>query len=215
MKLNSDQLAKTIWDYMLINNKLKKSDLIIGLGSSDTRTAETAAKIYLDGWAPLLVFSGGLGRITKELWNMPEAEKFKQIAIKMGVPEGKILIENKSTNTGENIQFTKDLLNKKNIYPKKIIFVHKPYMERRTLAILKKHWSKIKIIITSPHVSFEDYPFEHKTKEQTINSLVGDMQRMKEYPKRGFQVPQKIPSDVWKAYKQLVDMGYTKHLIND
>ena len=47
---------------------------------------------------------------------MTEAEKFAQIAFNMGVPKDMIIIENKATNTGENISKTKELLNKYNLH---------------------------------------------------------------------------------------------------
>lgn len=43
--------------------------------------------------------------------------------------------------------------------------------------------------------------------------MVGDLQRIKEYPAVGFQIPQDIPSDVWEAYEQLVALGYDEYLI--
>jgi len=91
----------------------------------------------LEGFAPLIVFSGGYGKLTKHIWNTTEAEKFARIAMDMGVPETSILIEDKSSNTGENILFVKDLINNKKIKVQKIIAVNKPYMERRTYAALK------------------------------------------------------------------------------
>jgi len=39
------------------------------------------------------------------------------------------------------------------------------------------------------------------------------MQRIKEYPKKGFQIEQEIPDDVWVAYEFLVEAGYTNRLI--
>ncbi len=43
--------------------------------------------------------------------------------------------------------------------------------------------------------------------------MVGDLQRIKEYPKLGFQIVQEIPDEVWNAYEKLVAAGYNKHLI--
>jgi hypothetical protein len=43
--------------------------------------------------------------------------------------------------------------------------------------------------------------------------MVGDLQRIKVYPEKGFQISQDIPDDVWKAYEELVRLGYTKHLV--
>jgi hypothetical protein len=45
--------------------------------------------------------------------------------------------------------------------------------------------------------------------------MVGDMQRIIEYPKRGYQVEQEVPRDVLKAYDFLIQAGYDKQLINE
>jgi uncharacterized SAM-binding protein YcdF (DUF218 family) len=74
------------------------------------------------------------------MWTEPEADQFAAIAIKMGVPERSIFVENKSTNTGENILFTQQLLAHKNLDPQSFILVQKPYMERRSYATFKQYW---------------------------------------------------------------------------
>src|SRR5687768_10104977 len=98
--------AKILWDYHHMNHQLEKADCILALGSHDLRVADRAAELYLEGWAPLVVFSGGLGNFTEGMWTESEADKFAAIAVRLGVPESSILIENKSSNTGQNIQFT-------------------------------------------------------------------------------------------------------------
>ena len=155
--LHINSLAKTIWDYHLLNHKLEKADCILVLGSHDLRVAERGAQLFLDGFASLLLFSGGLGNLTKEIWDEPEADKFAKVALKMGVPDENILIENKSTNTGENIKFSYNLLKEKRIISKNIILVQKPYMEKRTYATFVKQWPEqnVKISVTSPQISFE------------------------------------------------------------
>src|SRR5438309_7286482 len=99
-------LAQKLWDYHHMNHQLRKADCILVLGSIDLRVADRAAEIYLESWAPVLIFSGGFGRITKGMWKETEADLFAAIAVKKGVPEKAILKENRSTNTGENILFT-------------------------------------------------------------------------------------------------------------
>lgn len=206
-------LAKRLWDYHHVNHDLEKADCILVLGSHDTRVAERAAELYLQKWAPLLIFSGGLGRLTEGVWTETEADLFAKIAINKGVPREAILIENKSTNTGENILFTRQLLIENKIDPQSFIVVQKPYMERRSFATFKKHWPGKKLIVTSPQISFENYPTAEIPAEQVINIMAGDLQRIKVYAEKGFQIYQEIPSDVWKAYEQLVASGFDEHLI--
>lgn len=207
------QLAKIVWDYHRMNTPLQKADCIFALGSHDTRVAERAAEIYLEGWASLLIFSGGLGRLTKDAWKESEANLFARIALQKGVPEENILIEDRSTNTGENILFTKELLKEKGLDPQSFILVQKPYMERRTFATFQKQWPGKIVYVTSPQISFDAYPNAETPIERVINIMVGDLQRIRIYAETGFQIHQDIPDEVWNAYEQLVILGFDKQLI--
>src|SRR5215217_6598860 len=102
--------ANLLWNYHHMNHVPQPSDCILVLGSHDMRVADRGAELYLQGFAPWLVFSGGLGNFTKETWTSAEADLFAERAIELGVPRDVIIRENKSTNTGENIQFTKQVL---------------------------------------------------------------------------------------------------------
>lgn len=207
------ELAKKLWDYHHVNQSLEKSDCILVLCSHDLRVAERGAELYLQELAPIIIFSGGLGNFTKEIWDEPEADKFATIAMNMGVPREAILIENKSTNTGENILFTQQLLKEQGLDSQSFIVVQKPYMERRSYATFKKLWPDKKLVVTSPQISFEKYPNDEIPLEKVINIMVGDLQRIKIYPEKGFQIFQEIPDDVWQAHEKLIELGYTNHLV--
>ena len=208
------ELAQLLWDYHHVNHTLQKSDCILVLGSHDLRVAERGAELYLAGWAPLLIFSGGLGRLTQEMWSEPEAKKFAKIALEMGVPTEAILIENQSTNTGENILFTQQLLEKEKLTPEKFIVVQKPYMERRSFATFKKHWPQKELMVTSPQISLQDYPNSEISLEELIHIMVGHLQRIQLYPQKGFQIAQEIPPKVEEAFEMLVTLGFDSHLIS-
>jgi uncharacterized SAM-binding protein YcdF (DUF218 family) len=204
---------------MLLHHTLEKADIILTLGSHDIRVAEYSAKLWLDGWAPLLVCSGS-GTVHRDnpAWGnfigTTEAEAFAEVAIKMGVPKDAILIENASQNTGQNYELTTLLLKKRGVTLNKAILVQKPYMERRTYATGKVWWPNVDLIVTSPPISLENYPDRSSsTGEHWIHAMVGDLQRIKVYPTKGFQIYQEIPEEVWNAYEYLVDLGYTKSLI--
>jgi len=202
-----------------MDHELQKSDIILVLCSHDTTVAERGAQLFLEGWAPLLAFTGGLGAITRRLWSDPEADRFARIAIEMGVPEDRILIENRSTNTGENVAFTRDLLRSRGLDPASFILVQKPYMERRTFATFSQVWPGKSVRVTSPQISMDEYlsrySHESLSPDDVISIMVGDLQRIREYPKRGFQIPQEIPDDVWQAYGELVKAGFDRHLLRE
>ena len=98
-----DDWARTLWEYHHVGHALEKADSIIVLGSHDTRVAERGAELFLGGWAPFLLFSGHLGSLTSGMWARPEAEIFADVAVGMGVPRERVLVEARSTNTGENV----------------------------------------------------------------------------------------------------------------
>ncbi len=208
-----DQLSQIIWDYHHLNHKLEKSDLILALGSNDLRVAEHAADLYLQGWSDRLMFSGNVGALTKGKFAKPEAETFADIATGRGVPRSVILTEPESTNTGENIIFSRRVLAEHGLAPEKIILVQKPYMERRAYATFMKNWPGKRLIVTSPPSDWPSYPTAELPKDLVINIMVGDLQRIRDYPAKGFQIEQEIPAEVWLAYKQLIALGYDKHLI--
>ena len=210
-------LAEKIWDYHLMRHQVARADAIMVLCSHDERVAERAAQLFLEGWARLIIFSGGHGAITRSLWSEPEAERFARIAMRLNVPRESILIEPHSTNTGENIAFTKKLLADKGLNPQRFIVVQKPYMERRSYATFRKLWPEKELIVTSPQVSFQNYLAEYTNRSlstaDVVGIMVGDLQRIKLYPARGWQIEQEIPDEVWAAFEDLVRAGYDKYLI--
>lgn len=212
-----DKLANIIWCYQNIKQRLSKVDLILILCSFDIRVAEYAAKLYLKGYAPLILFSGGQAHQDDLLatgWKISEAVKFSRVAIKLGVPSDRILIEDKSTNTGENIIFSYKLLKYRHIKVRKIIIAQKPFMLRRAYGTFKKQWlgARTKIVMTSPPFSFKNYFNRKLSKDKIINIMIGDLQRQQIYAEQGFQIKDDIPLKVWQAYKELVKIGYNKHL---
>jgi uncharacterized SAM-binding protein YcdF (DUF218 family) len=210
-------LAQKLWDYHRLNQELERADAILVLCSYDTSVAERGAQLFLEGWAPLLIFSGGLGAITRNLWSEPEAELFASIARGLGVPPERIVVESRSTNTGENVRFTRRLLAERGLDPASFILVQKPYMERRAYATFKRYWPEKRAVVTSPQSSFEEYLKNHSNRalseDEVVCIMVGDLQRIRLYPEKGFQIPQEIPDEVWAAYDELVRAGYDSHLI--
>ncbi|OAA63805.1 Rossmann-like alpha/beta/alpha sandwich fold protein [Cordyceps fumosorosea ARSEF 2679] len=212
-----DRDAELVYEYHRMGMTLQPADLIFCLGSLDTRVATRAAQLYLDGLAPRIVFSGGLGKLTRDRFSMSEADLFAGLARGMGVPADAILVERASTNTGENVRLTHELLQQQGAgeeMPRSLILVQKPYMERRTWATFRKQWpdEAASVAVTSPQLSWAEYPDEGNPRELVISVMVGDLLRIERYPALGFQVPQEIPPGVMEAAQRLIAAGYDKHL---
>jgi uncharacterized SAM-binding protein YcdF (DUF218 family) len=213
--MSVDDWARTLWDYHHVGHTLEKAECIIVLGSHDTRVAERAAEVFLEGWAPLLVCSGHLGALTRTTWTRPEAEVFADVAVARGVPRDRILVESRSTNTGENVDFSRRLLAERGLTPREAIAVQKPYMERRTLATFARRWPELDVRVTSPRIEFDAYPTDEIRKDDVIHIMVGDLQRLIVYGQKGWSAPQDVPPEVIAAYERLVAAGYTRRLLTE
>ena len=207
---------QVIWDYLSLNESLKKADCIVGFGNFNTDIARRAAELYHAGFAPKILFTGGLGRNTEGLLPEPEAVRFAKVAMECGVPKADIILEPNSTNTKENIVFTREKLESLGLPHDRILGVHQPFMERRIKAAMGVYWPELNFQITSPQVTIPAYLEAAKrqgiTENASISVIVGDFQRMDLYAKLGYQLPQHIPDEAWEAFHQLVAMGYDQQL---
>ena len=207
---------QVIWDYLCLNVKPQKADVIVGFGNFNEDIPRRAAELYLQGYAPRILFTGGLGRNTVGLLPESEADRFARVAIGCGVPDEAIIREDKSTNTAENIIFTRKLLEELNIPHDHILGVHQPFMERRITAAMGVYWPELNFSVTSPQVTIPQYLEAAKvqgiTENASISVIVGDFQRMKLYADKGWQIPQEIPESAWDAFYRLVELGYDKQL---
>lgn len=209
--------AQVLWDYLCLHTPPKKADCIVGFGCYNEDIPRRAAQLYQDGFAPWVLFTGGLGRNTAQMWTESEAERFGRIALAEGVPKNALLLETESANTAENIAYTRDLLTQKGIAVSSILGVHKPYMERRIYAAWKNYWPEMPFEVTSYQQNMAEYletnAARGRSSRATVEMLVGDFQRMDLYAKKGYQIPQEIPDTVWSAFYALVEMGYTAQLV--
>jgi uncharacterized SAM-binding protein YcdF (DUF218 family) len=225
--------AEAVWGYMTMRQPLQRCDLILVLCSNDRRVAEFAARLWLRGWAPRLMFSGGVGELTKGLYGgMSEGAYFARVATDMGVPSSAITVEGSSTNTGENVALSAALVRHEAAEaggwaPTRVLLVQKPFMERRSLATFEAQgrdvWASLgtrSVRVTSPPIPFSSYPLPHTSGaalgldvDGIVSVMAGDLQRIATYPTRGFQSLQAIPASVWAALHTLLAAGYSKHLV--
>lgn len=208
--------VKIIWDFMHMNQEPERADVIVGFGCYDEDIPKRCAELYHQGYAPWVCFSGGLGRNTSGIWSRSEAERFAAVAIAAGVPEEKIILEDRSTNSAENLLFTPKILADRGVRAERIIAVHKPYMEKRLWAAMQVYWPEVRAVYTSPQVTIAEH-IKHAeavgmTAKGVIDTIVGDLQRMVLYAVKGYQVPVDIPAEVRTAFDALVEAGYTGQL---
>jgi len=93
------------------------------------------------------------------------------------------------------------------------MLISKPYMERRAYATARKTWPGVDAVCASEHLSLDDYLKAIGNDKLVIDMLVGDLQRIIEYPALGFAVPQDVPLQVMAAYHRLTGRGYDSRLL--
>ena len=123
-----------------ISQKPDKSDCIVvfagGVGESGRfgqgyeERVERAVELYKNGYAQNLVFSSGYMYLFKEPLVM------KALAVSLGVPQEKIITEEKASNTFENVLYSKEILERYGW--NKILLVSSPYHMLRTKLIFSK-----------------------------------------------------------------------------
>ena len=205
--------AQTLWHYHRLDDELHPVDVAIGLGSHDPGVPAYTADLYHRGLFPLVVFTGANAPTTVERFPRGEAVHYREIAIEHGVPTAAILTETQATNTGENITFTRELLEAEGITPRSVLVTSKPYQQRRAYATVRKLWPNVDVICSAAQQDLDTYIASIGDPDRVVNMLVGDTQRLDLHAQAGFAIAQQIPGEVQAAYGRLVRAGYTTRLI--
>ena len=205
--------AGRLWDYHQMGHTLRPCSVAIGLGSHDLGVADTAVDLYKRGMAPLLVFTGATSPTTRERMPRGEAVHYRERALELGVPGSAVLVEPNARNTGENIRFSRAVLEKAGVDVSSVLLISKPYEERRAYATARKLWPEVEIVSASTPMTLEEYADSIQDARLVIDMLVGALQRLLIYPEQGFMISQPVPDDVLEAYERLCQEGSTSRLL--
>ncbi|MFE0784953.1 hypothetical protein CJD44_19725 [Streptomyces sp. alain-838] len=205
--------ARRVWDYHQMGHTPRPCSVAIGLGSHDLGVADTAVSLYKRGMAPLLLFTGATSPTTRERMPRGEAIHYKERALELGVPSTAILVEPRARNTGENIRFSRELLEKEGAEVASMLLISKPYEERRAYATARKLWPAVEVVSASAPMTLDEYVDSIGDARLVIDMLVGALQRLMIYPEQGFMISQSVPPDVLDAYERLCEAGFTSRLL--
>ncbi|MGW6412890.1 YdcF family protein [Streptomyces vinaceus] len=197
-----------------MGHQARRCSAAIGLGSHDLGVATTSADLYGAGLFPLVVFSGGNSPTTAARFPRGEAVHYRDHALNLGVPAEAILLEPKARNTGQNITLSREVLRENGVEVESLLLISKPYMQRRSYATCRKLWPEVDVICASEPLPFGDYIKSIGDEKLVVDMLVGDLQRVIEYPSLGFAVAQDVPGDVHDAYERLRRASFDSRLIS-
>lgn len=205
--------AQVLWDYHQLEHPLRPCSAAIALGSYDLGVATHVATLYKKNLFPVVVFTGGTSATTVDRFPAGEAVVFREHALSLGVPDHAILVEPAAANTGENFSLSRRLLGERGHVVESIMVICMPYMQRRAYATCAKQWPAVEVVCTSISVGLREYVEGIGDTKLVIDELVGDLQRVMQYPSRGFAVEQVVPSAVTAAYRRLVSAGYDSRVL--
>ncbi|WBW59163.1 YdcF family protein [Klebsiella electrica] len=130
-------------------------DIVVLAGNAVIPTIDAACRLAADVGVPLLI-SGGVGHSTVFLYDAvrndpryrsvpvdgrPEAHILADIAhLFWHIPRDKIVVEDRSTNCGENARFTRERLAATGLAPRAGVVLQDPTMQRRTMATFARVW---------------------------------------------------------------------------
>ena len=92
-------------------------------------------------------------------------------------------------NTAENIRYTRQLLHERSIRPANIVLAVKPFMQRRTWAAMAVEWPEMPATLASPRMTLDEYFTAELTPAKIVNIMMGDLQRVWVYARRGWSAP--------------------------
>ncbi|WP_030898249.1 YdcF family protein [Streptomyces sp. NRRL S-474] len=205
--------ARRVWDYHQMGHSPRPCSVAIGLGSHDLGVADTAVDLYKRGMAPLLLFTGATSPTTRERMPRGEAVHYRERAVELGVPSSDVLVEPRARNTGENIRFSRELLEGAGVEVSSVLLISKPYEERRAYATARKLWPGVEVVSASSPMTLDEYVDSIGDARLVIDMLVGALQRLMIYPEQGFMISQPLPADVLEAYERLCRAGFTSRLL--
>lgn len=137
--MNISDIQK-ITKYIFLNSNFKKADIAFVFGTRHQEAIDKVFEIYREKLVPKVLISGGVNRIT----GRNEVKEMSKKLIELGIQEEDIILEDQSTNSLENVLFSKKIVEEKiglkNL--KRIIVVVKHYHSRRALMTLRKHFPK-------------------------------------------------------------------------
>lgn len=207
--------ARVLYDFLSdMEETADQADIVLAMGSQDLNVPVTAARAFWQRRARWLVCSGGFGKDTAALFREPEAVLFAERCVKLGVPAERILVEDRASNSGENVRFSRALLEKWGIVPRTGVIAAKPYMAKRAWATAAMQWPEVRWSVARSETSFCAYLDQGNGLESVLNLMVGDLQRLRTYAGR-FQVPVEVPEAVWASYERLAGAGYDRYVIRE
>jgi len=119
-----------------LSDPLGHADAIVAISGDTGARAESAIALWKQGYAPVLIFSGG----SSDPESVASAELMKRAAVAAGVPANAIIVEGSSATTEENAQRVAELMKTAGL--RSAILVTSPYHQRRAALLFEREFDR-------------------------------------------------------------------------
>jgi uncharacterized SAM-binding protein YcdF (DUF218 family) len=138
-----------------LSDPLAHTDAIVAISGDTGARAESAIALWKEGYAPLLIFSGG----SSDPQSVASAELMKRAAVAAGVPASAIVVEGASATTEENAQRVAELMKSRGL--RSAILVTSPYHQRRAAILFEREFDRTAL-------SFRNHPADDPDWDATL-----------------------------------------------
>lgn len=196
-------------------------DWVVGLGHFDLGIPRLCGALHLQGLARHIAFAGGLGAGTADL-GQPEADAFLA-ELERTFPRidlADVVLENRSTNTGENFRFLSAELARRapelcrGGQPKSALIIATPIRLRRAILTARKQWPGTELHSLAPVRDWRDDQALYQTKGLSLpRQMLEEIKRLQTYPAQGWIESCNIPADIDTHAKCVSEALQTGQLI--
>ena len=197
------EIVAPLWTFLTVTQAPTRSDVIFVFGSQDLRVAGHAASLYHGGYAPAVLVSGRYGRMTREMFDQPEALVFKDHLVRSGVPSSSVVTECDARNTLENVVHGLDVLRRHGSRLSSALLVAKPFVMRRCAATFAKQAPGVQVRCCPPT---DDIALSiDRAPDAFAMRLVAELERIDRYGADGDIAQQDVPQSVRVVARRITD----------
>lgn len=188
----NNSIRDAVTEFIFLEQEPVKCDVILIPGSSRWEIPAKAAALYRQGFARYVLPAGKygpkVGRFAYEnTCGTPYEGEYdteytfmRHVLLEQGIPEAAILREDESTNTGENAEFSRRLLDAHGVAPKSAMLCCKAFHARRVQMTYALYFPETTITVVPVELDGISRETWYQT-ENGIRRVMGELERCGKY----------------------------------
>jgi len=169
----------------------EKADLLIIFGNYTFELCKKAAELYKKSFVKKILVTGKTGNFGSKNWKDTIAETLKRELMSLGVSANDIILQPESTNTFEDVLFSKKIIAENVGDGGTIILVARPIQQLRSYATIKKQLPQFNYINQPCNLDSVD-----DTYEVNVVRCLQEVKKIETYSRKGDILNIEIPAEI-------------------